>query len=86
MERQNTKVSFETIQKSRFLKTKNSDFDGLEVESEVWVEDGILVMTTTGNPCGPIKTIRTVTGDTLVISTTVVDKKVTATRTFKKQT
>ena len=62
-----------------------SDFDGDEVESEVFIEDGVLVMITRGNPCGPIKTVRKVDGDTLVISTTIVDKKVTATRTFKKQ-
>ena len=61
------------------------DFSGVEVESEVWVEDGILMMITTGNSCGPIRTVRRVTGDTLVITVTVVDKNVSATRTFKKQ-
>ena len=42
-------------------------------------------MITKGNACGPIRTVRKLTGDQLVISTTVVDKNVTGTRTFKKE-
>ena len=70
---------------SKNLKTIFSDFEGTDVESELFIEDGVLVMITKGYACGPIKTVRRLTGDQLVISTTVVEKNVTGTRTFKKE-
>ena len=77
--------SFERFCFQKIWKPFFSDFEGTDVESELFIEDGVLVMITKGNACGPIKTVRRLTGDQLVISTTVVEKNVTGTRTFKKE-
>jgi len=65
--------------------TKISDFLDEDVESELFVEDGHLVMVTKGGSPGEIRTVRIVEGDKLTIKTTVVKKNVTGIRTFERQ-
>ncbi|CBY32140.1 unnamed protein product [Oikopleura dioica] len=65
--------------------TKHKNFLDEDVESELFVEDGHLVMVTKGGSPGEIRTVRIVEGDKLTIKTTVVKKNVTGIRTFERQ-
>jgi len=65
--------------------TKHKNFLDEDVESELFIEDGHLVMVTKGGSPGEIRTVRIVEGDKLTIKTTVVKKNVTGIRTFERQ-
>lgn len=75
--------SKEFQKKQAFIKI--SDFLDEDVESELFIEDGHLVMVTKGGSPGEIRTVRIVEGDKLTIKTTVVKKNVTGIRTFERQ-
>ena len=68
------------------------DFAGVDVETEVIVENDNLTLIVRGGygpgsyPAGygPLKTMREVNGDTMIITTHVMDKDIKSTRTFKR--
>ena len=83
-------ISKVTKHKSKILSlndhlSKYLDFLDEDVESELFIEDGHLVMVTRGGSPGEIRTVRIVEGDKLTIKTTVVKKNVTGIRYFERQ-
>jgi len=86
------KIQFSTSVMSRTQEykingiTKHKDYEDNDVETEASIdENGQIVMLTKGQKCGPIRTTRVVDGDTLTLTTTLVDKNISCTRIFKRQ-